>query len=182
MKRVIIICKNKEFSLKILCIAGRLVDWRPGELFICELYFLSNSKKSNYWIKLKTLDVTLITNGLEMILLKEFCKNFNWQFGIFDCCKQKSKNLQICQVKSNLSAAFDTLDAEILIQKMEVYGFSKLTRNWFKSFLTNRSQKVKIGCQGKVAWFATYYYSSYSDLFYFLYFQILFVSRWFNSL
>ena len=47
----------------------------------------------------------------------------------------------------DLSAAFDTLDAEILIQKMEVYGFTLLTRIWFKSFLTNRSQKVKIGSQ-----------------------------------
>ena len=47
----------------------------------------------------------------------------------------------------DLSAAFDTLDTDILIKKMELYGFSKLTRNWFESFLTNRSQKVKIGSQ-----------------------------------
>ena len=45
----------------------------------------------------------------------------------------------------DLSAAFDTLDIELLLRKMEVYGFNNLTCNWFTSFLTNRTQKVKIG-------------------------------------
>ena len=34
----------------------------------------------------------------------------------------------------DLSAAFDTLDAEILIKKMELYGFSENTRAWFQYF------------------------------------------------
>ena len=45
----------------------------------------------------------------------------------------------------DLSAAFDTLDADILIGKMKLYGFSSNSRKWFKSFLTGRSQRVKIG-------------------------------------
>ena len=45
----------------------------------------------------------------------------------------------------DLSAAFDTLDPELLIKKLSLYGFSEKTCSWFKSFLTGRSQRVKIG-------------------------------------
>ena len=45
----------------------------------------------------------------------------------------------------DLSAAFDTLDADILVKKLELFGFMQRTRNWFYSFLTNRSQRVKMG-------------------------------------
>ena len=45
----------------------------------------------------------------------------------------------------DLSAAFDTLDADILVKKLELFGFVQKTRNWFYSFLTNRTQRVKIG-------------------------------------
>ena len=44
-----------------------------------------------------------------------------------------------------LSAAFDTLDPLILCGKLGLYGFNELSRKWFISYLTNRSQKVKIG-------------------------------------
>ena len=45
----------------------------------------------------------------------------------------------------DLSAAFDTLDVEIFCGKIEIYGFLPKTVQWFRSFLTGRSQRVKIG-------------------------------------
>ena len=45
----------------------------------------------------------------------------------------------------DLTAAFDTLDHEILLSKLKVYGFSSLAIKWIRSYLTGRSQKVKIG-------------------------------------
>jgi hypothetical protein len=39
----------------------------------------------------------------------------------------------------DLSAAFGTLDPEILCQKLEIRGFDELAINWFKTFITNRS-------------------------------------------
>ena len=45
----------------------------------------------------------------------------------------------------DLSAAFDTLDSNILCKKLKIYGFDKLACAWFRSFLTGRSQRVKIG-------------------------------------
>ena len=45
----------------------------------------------------------------------------------------------------DLTAAYDTLDAELLCEKLKVYGFCEISRKWFKSFLTKRTQCVKIG-------------------------------------
>ena len=42
----------------------------------------------------------------------------------------------------DLSAAFDTLSADIFCKKLKVYGFDQNSINWFMSFLTGRSQKV----------------------------------------
>ena len=45
----------------------------------------------------------------------------------------------------DLTAAFDTLDCEIICNKLKFYGFQVNSIKWFKSFLTGRSQMVKIG-------------------------------------
>ena len=45
----------------------------------------------------------------------------------------------------DLSAAFDTLSADIFCQKLKAYGFDQSSRSWFMSFLSGRSQKVKVG-------------------------------------
>ena len=45
----------------------------------------------------------------------------------------------------DLSAAFDTVDTDLLCLKLGLYGFDKLSCDWFRSFLTGRSQRVRIG-------------------------------------
>ena len=44
----------------------------------------------------------------------------------------------------DMSAAFDTVDHDILLKKMDLYGFDHTAISWFRSYMTNRSQSVSI--------------------------------------
>ena len=45
----------------------------------------------------------------------------------------------------DLQKAFDTIDHEILLEKMQIIGFTEQVINWFRSYLSNRTFKVEIG-------------------------------------
>ena len=47
-------------------------------------------------------------------------------------------------VMLDISAAFDVVDHNILLQKLEILGFKEGTIAWLRSYLTGRSQKVYI--------------------------------------
>merc|ERR1711867_308152 len=54
-------------------------------------------------------------------------------------------------IQTDLSAAFNTVDHEILLSKLEHYGIDGKTNNLLKSFLSNRYQYVSIdGIQSEV--------------------------------
>jgi len=44
----------------------------------------------------------------------------------------------------DLKKAFDTVDHDLLLKKMFSYGITGMPLNWFKSYLTGRSQAVKV--------------------------------------
>ena len=45
----------------------------------------------------------------------------------------------------NLSAAYDIVGPNIFCEKAQLYGYDQLACKWFLSFLTGRSQHVKVG-------------------------------------
>ena len=42
----------------------------------------------------------------------------------------------------DLSSAFDTLDVELFLEKIKIYGSESVTIDWFRSFLSGRTQRV----------------------------------------
>ena len=55
------------------------------------------------------------------------------------------KNKHMGVLLFDLSAAYDTLDPKILIDKARKSGFDDLALAWLKSYLTGRKQRVKVG-------------------------------------
>ena len=55
-----------------------------------------------------------------------------------------SSNSFAASIVIDLKKAFDTVDHSILINKLNFYGIRGIALDWFRSYLTNRKQSVKI--------------------------------------
>ena len=49
-----------------------------------------------------------------------------------------------CSVVVHFQKAFDTVNHQILIEKLNYYGIRRIVNNWFSSYLQNRTQFVSI--------------------------------------
>ena len=63
---------------------------------------------------------------------------------IEECYKDLNDNNLIGLLALDFRKAFDILNHEVLLKKLSLYGCNKLAVTWFKSYLTNRVQSVKI--------------------------------------
>lgn len=59
---------------------------------------------------------------------------------------------KIALIMCDLSKAFDTVDHEILLSKLDHYGISGVAGSWMRSFLTGRKQRVHLNEQGVSPW------------------------------
>ena len=57
----------------------------------------------------------------------------------------KEENKLILQILYDLSAAFDTVEPRVIVEKLKVYGFDSISSKWMESYLTKRSQRTMVG-------------------------------------
>jgi hypothetical protein len=58
--------------------------------------------------------------------------------------KAIEKKINLIGILFDLSKAYDVLDHKILLFKLDAYGIRGIVNQWFKSYLCNRKQYVKI--------------------------------------
>jgi hypothetical protein len=58
--------------------------------------------------------------------------------------KSLNQKVHVGGIFCDLVKAFDCVNHEILLAKLHFYGIQGVTTDWFRSYLTNRRQKVEI--------------------------------------
>ncbi|KAF7247673.1 Poly(rC)-binding protein 3, partial [Varanus komodoensis] len=69
-----------------------------------------------------------------------------------DLCREKDRGSASLLVLLDLSAAFDTIDHGILLDRLAGLGVGGTALRWFRSYLNDRFQKVVLGDYGSAPW------------------------------
>ena len=93
---------------------------------------------------------------------KLYCKQYGFRKGfstalvrinLIDDIESGIDNKQfVCGVVIDLQKAFDTVDHNILLEKIQHYGIKGIAHKWFKSYLENRKQFLSVsGAESELA-------------------------------
>ena len=116
-----------------------------------------------------------ISKIYEKLMAEELNKYFEHKFSIFQCDFRKGFNAQHCLIYmiekwkisldkkgaggallADLSKAFDCLDHDLLIAKLEAYGVGYPSLHLINSYLSNRIQRVKVNSTFNSSWESLY--------------------------
>ena len=96
----------------------------------------------------KTFYTFLNNNNIIYNLQFGFRKQYSTSHALINITENIRKALDDgnigCGVFVDLQKAFDTVDHQILLAKLNHYGIRGVSNDWFKSYLSNRSQYVSI--------------------------------------
>ena len=116
-------------------------NYRPISLLSCFHKLFEKIVKSK-------LDEYLKTNNILYKYQFGFRKSHSTNLAIVEVIDKiythLNQNMYGLGIFLDLKKAFDTVDHEILLSKLEHYGIEGNALNWFKSYLTNRRQCTKI--------------------------------------
>ena len=123
-----------------------------GDILECTNYrpisLLSNINKIIEKLMHKRLYSFLNVNKCIYELQFGFRKNHSTNHALIDLTEDirgsLDNNMFAVGVFIDLQKAFDTVDHNILLSKLEHYGIRGISYNWFKSYLTNRKQYVLV--------------------------------------
>ena len=115
----------------------------PGSIFVTVLllYYCDYSSSK---ISMRKLYTDCFRNALDKNLYP-ICFFFSsWLiFGLVDVIKKHlDNNYSVCGIFVNLQKAFDTVNRDILLGKLDHYGIRGLANSWLGSFLKNMTQYV----------------------------------------
>ena len=109
---------------------------------------LSNIEKILEKLMYKRLYTFLNNNNIIFNLQFGFRQQYSTSHALINITEIIRKALDVgnigCGVFVHLQKMFDTIDHQILLAKLSHYGICGVSNDWFKSYLSNRSQYVSI--------------------------------------
>ena len=138
--------------------------WKEGK--ICPIYKKKNRKFLENYRPVSLLCVSgMVLERVCCMQMEEFFESNNllqdYQFGFrqyksttselltlfHKLMEAKEEGKEIALILFDLSSAFDTIDHDILLQKLSIYGFSTLATEWISSYLRDRQHRVSVSGQ-----------------------------------
>ena len=125
---------------------------KKDEKYRCENYrpisLLPNISKIFERVMYSRLDNFLNMSEIIYKFQFGFRKNYSTNHALLSIIEQirgaLDKNMFTCGVFIDLEKAFDTVNHQILVSKLNHYGIRGVANKWFSSYLSNRYQKVSL--------------------------------------